>query len=62
MIKVNKFYPNKHFFEMSIIELKHFVKQQKNKFKRYERLRNKSIKYTRKRKIKKRNKTRKNLV
>lgn len=62
MIKVNKFYPNKHFFEMSIIELKQFVKQQKNKFKRYERLRNKRIKYTRKRKIKKSKKTRKNLV
>tara|TARA_B110000444_G_C18740594_1_gene547824 strand:- start:253 stop:441 length:189 start_codon:yes stop_codon:yes gene_type:complete len=62
MIKVNKFYPEKHFFDMSIEELKIFVKDQKRKFKRYEKKR-KGIKRTRrKRKIKRRKITRKNIV
>ena len=47
MIKINKFYPEKHFFDMSIEELKIFVKDQKRKFKRYE-IKRKSIKMFRK--------------
>ena len=62
MIKINKFYPEKHFFDMSIEELKIFVKDQKRKFKRYE-IKRKSIKWTRrKRKIKRKKITRKNIV
>jgi hypothetical protein len=62
MIKVNKFYPEKHFFDMSIDELKVFVKDQKRKFKRYEIKRKRNKRRTRKRRIKTRKITRKNIV
>lgn len=62
MIKVNKFYPNKHFFDMSMDELKVFVKDQKRKFNRYQKRRRINKKYTRKKKIKRKKITRKNIV
>ena len=61
MIKVNKFFPEKQFFNMSIEELRVFVKEQNKKFNRYEKRRRKK-KYTRKRKIKRKKITRKNIV
>ena len=62
MIKINKFYPKKHFFDMSIDELKVFVKDQKRKFKRYEIKRKRNKRRTRKKRIKTRKITRKNIV
>lgn len=62
MIKVNKFYPEKQFFNMSIDELKIFVNNQKRKFKRYEIKRKRNKRTTRKRKIKRKKITRKNIV
>ena len=62
MIKINKFYPEKHFFDMSIEELKIFVKDQKRKFKRYEIKRKRNKRTTRKKKIKRKKITRKNIV
>tara|TARA_B110000008_G_scaffold279020_1_gene324566 strand:+ start:2743 stop:2925 length:183 start_codon:yes stop_codon:yes gene_type:complete len=60
MIKVNKFFPEKQFFDMSIEELRVFVKEQNKKFNRYQKRRKK--KYTRKRKINRKKITRKNIV
>ena len=51
-----------HFFDMSMDELKVFVKDQKRKFNRYQKRRRINKKYTRKKKIKRKKITRKNIV
>ena len=62
MIKVNKFFPEKQFFDMSIYELKVFVKDQTKKFNKYEKRRRRNKRYTRKNKINRKKITRKNIV
>ena len=57
MIKVNKFFPEKHFFDMSIDELKIFVKDQNRKFNRYEKRKTRKRRRRRRKRI-----TRKNIV
>lgn len=58
MIKVNRFYPSKPFYEMTIEELKEFVELQK--YKDNKNKRNKKKRKTRRR-YKRKNKTRKNI-
>ena len=60
MINIKRYYPEKHFFEMSIQELKEFVKSQKYKWKRYEK--RKRNRHTRRRKKYMKRRTRKNMV
>jgi len=61
MIKLQKYYPNKPFFKMTINELQKHVNEQKYKWSRYKRRR--KNRHTRKRVKKfKKSSTRKNMV
>jgi len=58
MIKINRYYPSKPFYEMTIKELQKFVKLQNYKDKKYNK---KKIKRKTRRRYNNKNKTRKNI-